>query len=112
MISSQTELSKFLGMKLDPIPSTLCGPGLPPPKIEPSVSTATACTAGAIYFVANGAIEILRNEARSDPFHLVRTGLAASQDRAFSLHRHGVHLRQALFQKTGNSGKSSGRAAA
>ena len=38
---SQTEPSKFLGMKLAPMPSTLCVPGAPPPSTEPWVSTAT-----------------------------------------------------------------------
>src|SRR5213078_2164487 len=40
-ISSHTDLSKLPGMKLAPMPSTLCLPGGPPPSTEPSVSTAT-----------------------------------------------------------------------
>ena len=40
--SSHTDRSKVFGMKLAPIPSTLCGPGGPPPRIDPWVSTAYA----------------------------------------------------------------------
>src|SRR5215472_2839310 len=35
MISSHTLGSNVLGMKLLPMPSTLCGPGGPPPSIDP-----------------------------------------------------------------------------
>ena len=40
MTSSHTEGSKVFGMKLAPMPSTLCGPGGPPPRTDPCVSTA------------------------------------------------------------------------
>jgi len=42
--SSQTERSKFPGIKLLPMPSTLCGPGFASAQDRALVSTATACT--------------------------------------------------------------------
>src|ERR1041385_1261499 len=40
MTSSHTAGSNVFGIKLEPIPSTLCGPLGPPPRTDPSVSTA------------------------------------------------------------------------
>src|SRR5208282_83362 len=63
-------------------------------------------------FVANRTVKIPRNKIVADAFHLVWTGLSSTENRALRLYRHGVHLRDPLFQETGNSSKSSGRAAA
>src|SRR5208283_895865 len=57
-------------------------------------------------------VKIPRNKIVADAFHLVWTGLSSTENRALRLYRHGVHLRDPLFQETGNSSKSSGRAAA
>ena len=42
---------KILGMKLAPMPSTLCLPGGPPPRMDPWVSTATVSTCGSFFFI-------------------------------------------------------------
>src|ERR1700688_376126 len=49
--SSHTAGSNVSGMKLFPIPSTLCGPGAPPPRTEPCLVPAPTKTPGTCSFI-------------------------------------------------------------